>query len=148
MPNITPQGNRSGRNPFWRVLSPKAPKLEKTPLCSTLPPSYVTQRSCNQFLGPPPRFPTASSSGPDGSNLGHTQSLSSWVLPVGSLALTVRSEYSCCQGCRKHGFDPWVRKIPLRRKWQSTPVFLSGKSHGHRSLVGYSPQGRRSDTTE
>ena len=33
------------------------------------------------------------------------------------------------------GFDPWVRKIPWRRKWQLTPVFLPGKSHGQRSLV-------------
>ena len=46
---------------------------------------------------------------------------------------------SACQ-LRRHGFDPWVGKIPWRRKWQPTPVFLSGKSHGQRSLVGYSPQ--------
>ena len=45
---------------------------------------------------------------------------------------------SACQ-CRRRGFDPWVRKIPWRRNWQSTPVFLSGKSHGQRSLAGYSP---------
>ena len=36
-------------------------------------------------------------------------------------------------------FDPWVRKIPWRRKGQSTPVFLLGESHGQRSLEGYSP---------
>jgi len=41
--------------------------------------------------------------------------------------------------CRRRGFDPWVRKIPWRRKWQPTPVFLPGKSHGQRSLVGHSP---------
>ena len=35
-------------------------------------------------------------------------------------------------------FDPWVGKIPWRRKWQSTPVFLPGNSHGQRSLAGYS----------
>jgi len=40
------------------------------------------------------------------------------------------------------GFDPWVGKIPWRRKWQPTPVFLSGEAHGQRSLVGYSPWGR------
>ena len=39
------------------------------------------------------------------------------------------------------GFDPWDEKIPWRRKWQPTPVFLPGKSHGQRSLVGYSPWG-------
>ena len=47
--------------------------------------------------------------------------------------------------CRRHGrsreFSPWVEKIPWRRKWQPTPVFLPGESHGQRSLVGYSPWG-------
>ena len=37
--------------------------------------------------------------------------------------------------------DPWVRKIPWRRKWQPTPVFLPGECHGQRSLVDYSPWG-------
>ena len=42
-----------------------------------------------------------------------------------------------------------VRKIPWRRKWQPTPVFLPRESHGQRSLVGYSPWGRKeSDVTE
>ena len=36
---------------------------------------------------------------------------------------------SSCQ-CRRHGFNPWVGKIPWRRKWQPTPVFLPGKFHG------------------
>ena len=40
---------------------------------------------------------------------------------------------------KKPGFDPWVGKIPWRRAWQLTPVFLPGKSHGQRSLVGCSP---------
>ena len=55
---------------------------------------------------------------------------------------------STCQ-CLRSGFSLWVRKIPWRRKWQPTPVFLPGKSHGQRSLVGYSPWGRKElDTTE
>ena len=37
------------------------------------------------------------------------------------------------------GFDPWAEKIPWRRKWQRTLVFLSRESHGQRSWVGYSP---------
>ena len=37
--------------------------------------------------------------------------------------------------CRRLGFEPWVRKIPWRRKWQPTPEFLSGKSHEQRSLA-------------
>ena len=39
------------------------------------------------------------------------------------------------------GFDSWVGKIPWRRKWQPTPVFLPEESHGQRSLAGYSPWG-------
>ena len=47
------------------------------------------------------------------------------------------------------GFDLWVRKIPWRREWQPTPVLLPRKFHRWRSLVGYSPWGRKeSDTTE
>ena len=49
---------------------------------------------------------------------------------------------------KRRRFDPWVRKIPCRRKWQPTPIFLPGKSHGQRSLVGYSLPGKESDTTE
>ena len=44
------------------------------------------------------------------------------------------------------GFDPWVGKITWRKKWQPTPVFLPGESHGQRSLVGYSSQGRKEYT--
>ena len=57
--------------------------------------------------------------------------------------------YSVCLQCGRLGFDPWVGNFPWRRKWQPTPVVLPGKSRGRRSLVGYSPWGRKdSDTTE
>ena len=47
------------------------------------------------------------------------------------------------------GFNPWVEKIPWRRKWQPTLVFLPGKSHGQRTLVGYRTWSRKeSDMTE
>ena len=50
-------------------------------------------------------------------------------------------ESTCrCRSCR---FDPWVRKIPWRRKQQPTPVFLPGEFHGQRSLVSYSPWGHK-----
>ena len=56
---------------------------------------------------------------------------------------------SICLQCGRPGFDLWVGKIPCRRKWQSTPELLPGKSHGQRSLVGYSPWGHKeSDMTE
>ena len=51
--------------------------------------------------------------------------------------------------CRRPRFDPWVRKIPLRRDWQPPPVFLPRKFHGPRSLAGYSPWDcKESDMTE
>ena len=49
----------------------------------------------------------------------------------------------------RRGFNLWVGKIPWRRKWQPAPVFLLGKFHGQRNLVGYSPWGHKDlDTTE
>ena len=49
----------------------------------------------------------------------------------------------------KSRFNLWVRKIPRRRIWQPTPVFLTGKSHGQKSLAGYSPRGHKElDMTE
>ena len=56
-------------------------------------------------------------------------------------------EYVC--QCRRHKscrFDPWVGKIPWRRAWQPTPVFLPGESHGQRSLVGYSARVAKNQT--
>ena len=54
---------------------------------------------------------------------------------------------STCQ-CRRHGFNPWVREILWRMKWQPTPASLPGKSDGQRSLVGYSPWDHKGlDTT-
>ena len=53
------------------------------------------------------------------------------------------------QQCRWPGFNSWVRKIPWRREWLPTPVFLLEEFHGQRSLVGCSPWGQKeSDTTE
>ena len=58
------------------------------------------------------------------------------------------SAYQCTRHKRCR-FDPWVGKIPWRRAWQLTPVFLPRESHGQRSLVGYSPlDHKQSDTTE
>ena len=44
-----------------------------------------------------------------------------------------------CRSCKRHGFGPWVRKIPWKRTWQPSPVFLFGESHGQMILAGYSP---------
>ena len=59
-------------------------------------------------------------------------------------------ELTCqCRRHKRYGFDPWVGKMPWRRKWQPSAVFFPGESHGQRSLVGYSPWGcKESDMTE
>ena len=70
----------------------------------------------------------------------------SWGFPGGASG----EEPACqCRSCQRRGFDPWVGKIPWRRKWQSTPVFLPGKSHrqeepGRPQRWGH----KESDTTE
>ena len=59
-----------------------------------------------------------------------------------------RGKEPTCQRRRhkRRGFDPWVKKIPWSRKWQPTPAFLTGKSHGQRSLVDYIHRGAKSLT--
>ena len=64
-------------------------------------------------------------------------------------ASLVAQTVKCLPTCGMSGFNPWVGKIPWRRKWQPTPVFLPGKSHGRRSLMGYKPWGHKElDTIE
>ena len=68
----------------------------------------------------------------------HTMGLSRWL----------SGKEPACQ-CRRLKFDPQFGKIPWRRGWQPTPVFLPGKPHGQRSLAGYSSWGRKElDITE
>ena len=73
------------------------------------------------------------------------------LLPANRLPDGASGKERACQ-CRRHKrcrFDPRVRKIPWRKKWQPSPVFFPGKFHGQRSLVGYGPLGRKeSDMTE
>ena len=62
--------------------------------------------------------------------------------------LVAQTERICLQ-YRKAGFDPLVGKIPRKRKWQLTLVFLPGEFHGQRTLVGDNPWSHKeSDMTE
>ena len=73
------------------------------------------------------------------------------VLKAHSMERTalVTPTVKCLLTMRETRFNPWVGKISWRRKWQPTPVFLPGKPHGWRNLVGCSPCGRKElDTTE
>ena len=72
-----------------------------------------------------------------------------WTMLSKSLIQFSVDGWSCVPSLLWSGFDPWVRKIHWRRKWQPTPVLLPGRSHGLRSLVDYSPwDHKESDTTE
>ena len=51
-----------------------------------------------------------------------------------------------CRRPKRLGFDPWIWKNPWSRKWQPTPVFLPGESHGQRSMVGYCPWDQKEST--
>ena len=87
---------------------------------------------------------------PSSFNLASFPLLKSLMLVLGSEVLCHYRRFSerlyFCLQCGRPGFDPWVRKIPWRRKCQPTPVFLPGESHGQRSLVGYSPRVANSQT--
>ena len=65
------------------------------------------------------------------------------------LALVVKNSPANAGDAGRREFNPWVRKIPWRRSWQPTPVFLPGESREQRGLVGYSPWGHKEmDMTE
>ena len=81
-------------------------------------------------------------------NLVLPQCFLSWLFIVKPAAV-VAQKVKNLPAFRSPRFDPWVGKIPWRRKWQSTPIWLPGKSHEQRSLVGYSPWGLKElNTTE
>ena len=64
-------------------------------------------------------------------------------------ALVIKNPPANAGDVRDPWFDPWVRKIPRRKAWQTIAVFLPGESHGQRSRAGYSPWGcKELDTTE
>ena len=67
--------------------------------------------------------------------------LANFYWPSSMLRFSHSSDGKIRLQCRRPGFDSWVQRIPWRRKWQPTPVFLPKKFHGPRSLMGYSPWG-------
>ena len=94
-------------------------------------PQISTQHSAD---GNPPRLPL-------------DITLRSFLLSSSGASWWLSGEEPACQ-CRRLGFDPCIRKIPRRRTWQPTPVFLPGESHGQGGLADYSPWGcKESDTT-
>ena len=71
-----------------------------------------------------------------------------YLCGASQLALMVKNPPTNARDIKRRRFNPRVREIPWRRKWQPTPLFLPGESFGQRSLVDYSPWGHKeSDTT-
>ena len=73
-----------------------------------------------------------------------------WVVIAFSTGGLSGKDFACqYRRCKRLRFNPWVWKIPWRRAWLLTPVFVPGESHGQRNLVGYRPRGcKESDMTE
>ena len=133
----------------WSFSYAKCPVLTLVPTTTTIP--ILTPRtSCRGgALGPAlwvsSRLPTLNTTA------GLIFSDTPWwflrLCPI--LGFLGDSDGKVLPECRRPGFDPWIGKIPWRRKWKPTPVFLPGEFHGQRNLVGYSPWGHKeSDTTE
>ena len=121
-------------------LQPTVPLKQFPPQTECLPPTQPRLSGCAQFSSK--NFPC-----PNPSTINHL------VCPIALQFLHLcraprllgfpwwlSGKESACQH-RRCGFNPRVRKIPWRRVWQPTPVFLPGKSHGRRSQAGYSPWG-------
>jgi len=69
----------------------------------------------------------------------HRYSSFSAFLWASQAVLVVKKPACQCRRHKRYRFNPWVRKIPWRRAWQPTPVFMPGESHGQTSLEGYCP---------
>ena len=112
----------------------------------TAPPSYEETVAVNSYYPTPPAPTpgpnTGLMTGPDGKGMNppayYTQPV---PVPNANASTYVQLAGPLPFYCRGHRFDPWVGKIPWRREWQPTPVFLPGEFHGQRSLVGYHPWG-------
>ena len=98
----------------------------------------MTQVECHKLCVHNAIFREINKKTTQGDTLKNTTDKSKWGLPW-----WLSGKESVCQ-CRRCGFDPWVGKIPWKRKWQPAPVFLlAGISYEQRSLVSYNPWGHK-----
>ena len=88
------------------------------------------------------RYPEGHCCGAYTNKAAHARLRLSQIRPETAFLAWLRGKESTCQ-CRGRQFHPWGGKIPWRRAWQPTPVFLPRESHGQKSLGGYSPWGRK-----
>ena len=120
------------------LYKPLNPALSLESTLSKIPPS-VTYTSAWPFHGP------HSTMCNQHANRSHFYCEKSWIrITKGGAS----GKEPVCQ-CRRREFDPWVGKVPWRKRWQPTPEILPGKFHGWRSLADYSVQSHKEpDTTE
>ena len=122
--------NRQGQT-SWRWVRARGRGAPGGVLLERPGPQISTQHSAD---GNPPRLPL-------------DITLRSLLLSSSGASWWLSGEEPACQ-CRRLGFDSCIRKIPWRRTWQPTLVFLPGESHGQGSLADYSPWGcKELDTT-
>ena len=140
---------------FYARIPGQRPDLDVL-LCHFLPLSLLL--SCVLLINTAPFFketnlkPSYDSKSPSYCSIWQADCSKDWaVFAVSVILLPVHSpelpswlsgKESACQ-CRRPGFNHWAGKIPWRRKWQPTRVFLPGKSSGQRRLAGCSPWGRK-----
>ena len=119
--------------PVGKIL-PKSPNLNFLPsLCETQGALFVSTSALYPFI--PGTLTMKLENGRNRKRMLILNVLPKWLSG---------KESACqCRRLRRHGFDPWVGKIPWRKKWQPILVFLPGTSHGQRSLVDYSPWHRK-----
>ena len=121
-------------------------------MVATLTPSSLTTPDPGSTHFPSPRWLTLSSRGPRTCPRAKSGNDSYWLMSDSTVKFIYIThpkrgfpggasvERACqCTRHKRRRFDPWVGKIPWRRAWQPTPVFLPGESHGQRSLACYSP---------
>ena len=133
---------------FLRKEGAQAPSLQRHHV--VLSPAYPISALGPGFSRPPPRSPNHQPQIPvwwSCARLLRKQSASGMLCCTlgtkSGLPWWLHGKQPACQRrrCRRRRFDPWVGKIPWRREWLPTPVFLPRKFHGQRSLEGYSPWG-------
>ena len=116
----------------WRVALPRSHQSGQRRLGWSLSSLWSAVR----YLAPAPGLENIS---PPGGQAALISGFAS-ALKVAVAMARLNGKESTCK-LRKCRFDPWVGKNPQRRKWQPTPVFMPGKSHWQRSLVGYKSMG-------
>ena len=119
--------------PSWSLLHGTPPPGGSWPLARGPAGDSSSSFSQRTFLGPGPVFLTVLQT--------EAPSFSQIIRDI--QARHHSGKESACRRCQRRGFDPWVGKIPWRRKWQPTPVFLPGRSHSQGNLAGYRPWGHK-----